>query len=196
MPEREPDVTLNTIHEDLIGGFADLKGEVRTGVADLKDEMRAGFADLKGEMRTGFTDLKEEMRAGFADLKGEMRTGFGDVKATLVTGFRTLPSRKSSEEMVRLLRESNRLQEERFAQVDSRMREHHLESQQALHAIVEGQRMLVEGQSALIESHTRLVDSQRDLVDGQNRLAADLRGLIVRIDVLIRRRHNGEPPAA
>jgi hypothetical protein len=49
------------------------------------------------------------MRTGFADLKGEMRAGFGDLKATLVAGFRSLPSRESSDEMVRLLRERNRL---------------------------------------------------------------------------------------
>jgi hypothetical protein len=53
--------------------------------------------------------LHEDLQAGFA----EMRTGFADLKATLITGFSGLPTRESSEEMVRLLREANRLQEER-----------------------------------------------------------------------------------
>ncbi len=54
--------------------------------------------------------LHEDLMAGFA----EMRSGFADLKVTLVTGFRSLSSRESSEEMVRLLREGNRLHEERF----------------------------------------------------------------------------------
>ena len=80
--------------------------------------------------------LHEDLTAGFA----EMRSGFADLKVTLVTGFRSLPSRESSEEMVRLLREGNRLHEERFTQLDLRIREQHLETQQILHAVVEGQR--------------------------------------------------------
>jgi len=82
----------------------------------LHEDLTAGFADLKGELQTGFADLKGEMRAGFADLK-----------TTLVVGFRSLPSRVSSEEMVRLLQEANRLHEERFTQLDVRIREQHLE---------------------------------------------------------------------
>src|SRR5438128_6851997 len=97
------DITLNTLHEDLTAGF--------------------------GEMRAGFTDLKATLATGF----GEMRAGFTDLKAALVAGFRGLPSRESSEEMVRLLREGNRLQETRFAQLDVRIREQHLETQQVLH---------------------------------------------------------------
>src|SRR5947207_5472679 len=80
MAERHPqDVTLSTLHEDLTAGFA---------------EMRTGFEDLKGEMRSGFADLG---------------SGVADLKTTLIAGFRSLPSRESSEEMVRLLREGNRL---------------------------------------------------------------------------------------
>ena len=106
------------------------------------------------------------MRGGFA----EMRGGFADLKTTLISGFRNLPTRESSEEMVRLLRESNRLQEERFTQLDLRTREQHLETQQALHTLVEGQRQLVEG--------------QRDL-------SGDIKALIARIDAIIRGRGNG-----
>ena len=121
--------------------------------------------------------LHDDLRSGF----GEMRTGFADLKATLVTGFRSLPSRESSEEMVRLLRESNRLQEERFSQLDLRIREQHLETQQVLHAVVEGQRLLVDGQRLLVES--------------QNSLSADIKALIARIDALIKRRGDGGPTA-
>lgn len=145
MAETNPDaVTLSTLHDDLGQGFA----EVRAGFADLRTEMGAGFADLKTEMRAGFTDLK----------------------TTLVVGFRSLPTRESSEEMVRLLREGNRLQEERFTQLDVRIREQHLETQQVLHAVVDGQRVLLEGQQSL---------------------TGEIRALVARLDTLIDRRGNG-----
>jgi hypothetical protein len=166
MTERNPDdVTLSTLHEDLTAGFADLKGEMHTG-----------FADLKGEMRAGFADLKDEMRTGFADLKGEMRAEFADLKITLIVGFRSLPTRESSDEMIRQLREGNRLNEERFTRLDASIREQHFETRQVLHALVEGQRELVEG--------------QRLLVEGQRSLSADIKAFIA---ALIRRRDNGEP---
>ena len=164
MTEGNPaEITLTTLHEDLTAGFT-----------DLKDEVRSGFTELKGEMRSGFAELKGEMRSGFTELKGEMRSGFGDLKATLVAGFRSLPSRESSEEMVRLLREGNRLNEERFTQLDLRIREQHLETQQVLHALVEGQRLLI---------------------DGQRSLSMDIKALVARLDALIRGRGNGEPTA-
>ena len=139
------DVTLRTLHDDLADGFTD---------------MRSGFAD----MRSGLGDL----RSAFAD----MRSGLGDLKVALVTGFRGLPTRESSEEMVRLLREGNRLNEERFTQLDLRVREQHLEIQQVLRAVVDGHRLLI---------------------DGQRSLSADLKALIARLDALIRGRDNGEP---
>jgi hypothetical protein len=126
--------------------------------------------------------LHEDLRAGFA----EMRSAFADLKLTLVTGFRSLPSRESSEEMVRLLREGNRLQQERVAQLDLRIREQHLEIQQVLHAVVEGQRLLIEGQHGLIEG-------QHGLIEGQRSLSADIKALIARLDALIRGRDDGEP---
>jgi len=135
----------------------------------------------------------------------ETRTGFADLKATLIAGFRGLPSRESSEEMVRLLRESNRLQEERFTQLDVRIREQHLEVQQVLHAVVEGQRLLIEGQRGLIEGQRGLIEGQRGLVDGQRALAdeirtlageirglsGDIKALIARLDALIKGRSDG-----
>src|SRR5437773_1818211 len=152
MAERGPqDVTLSTLREDLTTGFA----EMRTGFEDLKGEMRSGFADLKGEMQSGFTDL---------------RSGVADLKTTLIAGFRSLPSRESSAEMVRLLREGNRRHEERFTQLDLRIREQHLEIQQVLHAVVDGQRLLV---------------------DGQQSLSADIKALLARLDALIKGRGNG-----
>src|SRR6202795_3658827 len=99
--------------------------------------------------------LHEDLTAGFA----EMRSGFTDLKATLIVGFRGLPTRESSEEMVRLLREGNRLNEERFTQLDLRIREQHFATQQVLHALVDGQRILIDGQRLL-------VDGQRLLVEG------------------------------
>jgi hypothetical protein len=116
------------------------------------------------------TALHEDLTAGF----GEMQTAFADLKTTLVAGFRSLPSRESADEMVRLLRESN-------TQLDIRIREQHLEVLQILHAVVEGQRQLVEG--------------QRQLVEGQRSLSADIRALIARIDALIKGRRDGDSTA-
>ena len=128
--------------------------------------------------------LHEDLTAGFA----EMHSGFADLKATLIVGFRGLATRESSEEMVRLLQEGNRLNEARFTQLDLRTREQHFETQQVLQALVEGQHLLIDGQRLL-------VDGQRLLVDGQRSLSADIKALIARIDALIRGRNNGEPEA-
>ena len=73
-------VTLNTLHEDL------------------------------GSLRQDIEGVREDIGGMHEDLRTEMRTGFSDLKATLIAGFRGMPSRESSDEMVRLLRESNRLQ--------------------------------------------------------------------------------------
>jgi len=110
--------------------------------------------------------LHEDLSAGFTDLKGEVRGGFADMKATLVAGFRNMPTREDSQEMIRLLRENNRIQEERFTQLDLRIREQHLGIQQVLRSLAEGQRALHE----------------------------DIRALIARIDALIKGRGDGSPP--
>ena len=152
MTDGNPDVTLATLHGDL-GGLRGELGGLRGELGELRGEL--------GEMRT------------------EMRAGFTDLKVTLVTGFRSLPSRESSDEMVRLLREGNRLSAERFTHLDVRIREQHLETQQVLHALVESQRGLT--------TEVKGVSSE---VKG---LAADIKRLIARIDALIRGRNNGEP---
>jgi hypothetical protein len=132
---------------------------------------------LHTDLRDGFAEIRADLRDGF----GEMRAGFADLKATLIAGFRSLPGREWADEMIRLLREGNRLQEERFTQLDVRIREQHLETQQVLHALVEGQRLLVEGQRLLIE--------------GQRSLSSDIKALIARLDALIRGRGDGGPTA-
>ena len=121
-------------------------------------------------------------------LHEDLTTGFADLRTTIIAGFRSLPTRESSEEMVRLLREGNRLNEQRFTQIDLSIREQHFETQQVLHAVEEGQRQLVEGQHQLVEG-------QRLLIDGQQSLSADIKALIARLDALIRGRDNGEPAA-
>jgi hypothetical protein len=99
--------------------------------------------------------LHDDLTMGFADLRSEMRAGFADLKTTLVVGFSRLPTRESSEEMVRLLREGNRLEEERFTQLDLRIREQHLETQQSLHALIEGQQSMSAAVKALIAALMR-----------------------------------------
>ena len=149
----------------------------RVTLTTLDTDLKAGFADLKQEVRTGFADVKTETRAGFADLKSEVR----DLKVTLVAGFAGLPTRESSEEMVRLLRESNRLQEERFTQLDVRMREQHLETQQVLHALAEGQRVLTDQVRILAGG----IQGLAGVIQG---LAADIKTLVARLDALIKGR--------
>lgn len=120
-----------------------------------------------------------DLKKGFADLKGELRAGFGGLKVTLISGFQGLPSRESSEEMIRLLRENNRVQEERFTQLDVRIREQHLEIQQVLRALADGQRALIEAQRAMSEEIRTL--------------SMDIKALIARLDALIRGRGDGSP---
>ena len=163
------DVTLHTLHEDLTAGFMELH--------TLHDDLTAGFVEIHAlheDLTAGFG----EMRAGFTDLKAEVRSGVTDLKTTLITGFRGLASRESVEEIVRLLREANRLNEERFSQLDVRSRDQQLETQQVLHALAEGQRRLD-------ESHRRLADEQRSLT-------AHIRALI---EAMLGRRSDGPPPA-
>lgn len=102
--------------------------------------------------------LHDDLGQGFA----EMRAGLTDLKTTLVVGFRSLPTRESSEEMVRLLREGNRLQEERFTQLDVRIREQHLETQQVLHAVAVGQHTLTAEIRALVARLDALIDGRGD----------------------------------
>lgn len=41
----------------------------------------------------------------------DLKASFTDLKTTLITGFRSLPTRESSDELIRLLRENNRIQD-------------------------------------------------------------------------------------
>jgi hypothetical protein len=95
-------------------------------------------------------------------LHGDLKEGFADIKTTLITGFRNLPTRESSEEMIRLLRDANRLHEERFAQLDLRIREQHLELQQCFRALADGQRALHEDIRALIARLDALIKGRGD----------------------------------
>src|SRR5262249_60033296 len=164
------DVTLRTLHDDLTGGFA-----------EMRSSLTGGFAEMRSSLTGGFAEMRSSLTGGFA----EMRSGLADLQVTLVTGFRGLATRESSEEMVRLLREGNRLHEERFTQLDIRIREQHLENQQTLHTLGDGQRLLLDGQQRLVESQQRLVESQRGL-------SADMKALLARLHPLIRGpRHAG-----
>lgn len=109
----------------------------------------------------------------------DLKSGFADLKAVMVAGFRGLPTREASEEMVRLLREGNRLQEERFALLDARIREQHLDLQHSLQALTEAVRGIADGTRALME--------------GQRTLHDDIQRLIARLDALIKGRGDGSP---
>src|SRR6266508_118252 len=93
-----------------------------------------------------------------------LHQNLGAVKVLLTTGLRAFPQDWPGE-VLRTLRENNRLSEARFAQLDGTLREQ------------------------AIETHTIL----RAVADGQRQLSADMRALIARIDALIRGRGNGAP---
>ncbi len=107
----------------------------------------------------------------------DLKAGFADLKTTLLAGFRSLPTREPAEETVRLLRESNRLQDERLVQLDARIREQHPEVQQTLRGLAEAVRGIADGIRALMAS--------------QRALHEDIARLIARLDALIRGRGDG-----
>src|SRR5215470_7488191 len=97
------------------------------------------------------TDLKGDV----SGLRGEVRAGFADLETTMITGFAGMPTRESSEEMIRLLRENNRLTGERFTHLEGQvaegftrlgvlMREQHVETQQTLGSLVHEIKRLVD----------------------------------------------------
>lgn len=146
MPESaEPDVTLNTLHRDL----GDLKADVR----DLKTDM--------GEVKADVREVKADVREVKADVR-EVKTDVRELK-TLVAGALRGFAPDWPGEMLRLLRENNRLSEARFAQLDVTLREQALETNTVL----------------------------RTFAAGQNELVGELRALIARVDALIRGRRDG-----
>ncbi len=112
---------------------------------------------------------------------GTLHLDLGGRKALIVTGTRALPPPEWPGEVVRLLRETNRLNEERVTQLDATRREQVLETHDILRALAESRRQLVE--------------CQRQLFDGIRFLSEEIRALIARIDALIKGREDGSPPA-
>ena len=116
----------------------------------------------------------------------------GAVKVLLTMGLRAFPQDWPGE-VLRTLRENNRLSEARFAQLDVTLREQAIETHTILRAVADGQRQIVESQRNLAESQRLLVEGQHQLVEEQRQLSADMRALIARIDALIRGRGNSAP---
>ena len=116
----------------------------------------------------------------------------GAVKVLLTTGLRAFPQDWPGD-VLRTLRENNRLSEARFAQLDVALREQAIETHTILRAVADGQRQIVDSQRDLVESQRLLVEGQHQLVEEQRQLSADMRALIARIDALIRGRGNGAP---
>jgi hypothetical protein len=129
---------------------------------------------------------------------GELRQEVGEVKALIARGLKTFPPEWPSE-VLRLLREANRLSEERFAQLDVAIREHALETHTILRALAESQRHVVDGQRQVIDGQRQLVEAQRQLAEEvrqvalvQRLVSEDIKALIARIDALIKGREDGE----
>ena len=116
----------------------------------------------------------------------------GAVKVLLTTGLHAFPKDWPGD-VLRTLRENNRLSEARFAQLDVTLREQAIETHTILRAVADGQRQIVDSQRDLAESQRLLVEGQHQLVEEQRQLSADMRALIARIDALIRGRGNGAP---
>jgi hypothetical protein len=151
-----------------------------------------------------------------SDVRGEVRALRGDIadlKASVMAGFAGAPTRAQSDEMLRLLRENNRLQEGRFAELGGVLREQHaelrdwfreehaklhewlreqhLENQQMLHGLSESQQSMTDGQQSLAERMQSLAESQRLMVAENRSLSAEMRALIARLDAMFRPRDNG-----
>jgi hypothetical protein len=124
---------------------------------------------------------------------GDLKQDLGEVKALIAVGLRALPPPEWPGEVVRLLREMNRLSEERSANLDALVRQQALETHGILRALAESQRQVVETQWQLVEGQRQLVEGQRQLVEGQRSLSEDIRALIARIDALIKGREDGSP---
>ena len=112
----------------------------------------------------------------------------GELKALIATGLKTFPPEWPGE-VLRLLREMNRLSEERFARLDATIREQTLETHGILRALAESQRQIV-------ESQRQLVEEVRQVWVVQRQLSEDMRAIIARIDALIKSREGGSPPAS
>ena len=103
-----------------------------------------------------------EVKSDLREVKSDLR----EVKVLVATGLRAFRPDWPAE-MLRVLRENNRLGEERFARLDVTLREQAIETHTALRAVAEGQRQT----------------------------SVDLRALIARIDALIRWRGDGSGSA-
>ena len=124
-------------------------------------------------------------------LRGEMRAGFADLKVTMITGFAGLPTRESSEEMIRILRESNRIHESRLSQVDGRVGQVDQRVAEANERIAQVDERIALVDLRIREQQAEAQQSLQALRESQQALSAEIGALIRRIDALIRRRNDG-----
>jgi hypothetical protein len=154
-----PEITLGTLHGDL--------GRLSGDLGKLSGDLGKLSGDL-GRLGETVNEVKTDVREVKADVR--------ELKVMVATGFRAFPPDWPSE-MLRLLRENNRLTDTRFAQLDATLREQAVETHTILRALATGQGELATG--------------QRELVTGQRELVTELRALVARIDALIRGRRDG-----
>jgi hypothetical protein len=105
-------------------------------VRELKTEMDGRFHNLKTEMDGGFRDLRTEMDGRFRDLRAEMDAGFRELK-TEMNG--------------------------RFAAVDHRSHEEHIETRRHFDVVAEQLRtdmkLIVEGCYSRLDNHERRIQA-------------------------------------
>ena len=164
MAEGTPDVTLRTVHNDLVN----IKGEI----GGLRGEM-SGLRDEMGGLRGEMSELKTEM-GGLKTEMGGLRGDVRDLKATVIAGFSRLPTREQHDELVGFVREANRRQDAGFSELRTDLRVLHSENQELLRA-----------------QHAEHQQLLRALVDGQRILIEENRALSARIEAIIRRQNNG-----
>ncbi|MBM3219233.1 MAG: hypothetical protein FJZ38_11245 [Candidatus Rokubacteria bacterium] len=132
-------------------------------------------------------------------LHRDMQVGFADLKSTLISGFRGLPGRETAEEMVRLLREGNRIQEtrlieldvlaqQRHMELDTLIRRQHLETHQILGETHEILRAMAEEHRGTRQT---LEDARVETQQALRALSEEIRRLAAQIRALIRGRRNG-----
>src|SRR5439155_190170 len=114
---------------------------------------------------------------------------------------RIISSRASSEEMIRLLRENNRIQEARLVQVDTHViqvdtRVMHADARVAqLNAEIREQHLQTERiLTGLAESQQALTTEMQEVKAHLRGTSTELRALIRLIESIIRGRNNGDPP--
>ena len=205
MAEGTPDVTLGTLHNDLVdikGGIGGLRGEMsgmRNELSGVRDEMgglraeMSGLRDEMGGLRGEMSGLRDEMgglrgeMSGLRDEMGGLRGEMGGLK-TEMGGLKTEMGGLRGD-----VRDLKATVIAGFARLPTR--EQHDELVGYVREANRSQDAgFAELRSDLRAMHVESRELLRALVDGQRILIEVNRTLSARIEAIIRRQSNGGPP--